>query len=149
MSKPSYAELLRDPRWQKKRLEVMQRDSFTCNDCGSSKHTLNVHHIHYIRGHNPWEYPSAGLVTLCEDCHSLKDNNLGDKIALEIFMCGFGEPFMANLMIGFHYLSQENIKEDEREIIEAVFSRILLDCEFRKVITKSYNNYLVKKRGAR
>lgn len=29
----TYYELLKDPRWQRKRLEVMQRANFECEDC--------------------------------------------------------------------------------------------------------------------
>jgi hypothetical protein len=70
MTKPSYWELLRDPRWQKKRLEVMQRENFTCEECGDVSQTLNVHHSYYEKGKSPWEYPSESLHCLCETCHS-------------------------------------------------------------------------------
>ena len=30
---------------------------------------LEVHHIDYINGALPWEYPDSWLQTLCEDCH--------------------------------------------------------------------------------
>lgn len=69
MEKKSYAELLKDPRWQKKRLEIMQRDNFTCQLCGSKSDVLNVHHKHYIEDRLPWEYEGVLLVTLCQDCH--------------------------------------------------------------------------------
>jgi 5-methylcytosine-specific restriction endonuclease McrA len=62
-----YSEKLRDPRWQKKRLEVMNRDNFTCLACGDSKSTLNVHHMYY--NGNPWDAHIDSLETLCETCH--------------------------------------------------------------------------------
>lgn len=65
----TYAEKLRDPRWQKKRLEIMERDGFVCRECGDKASTLNVHHGYYARGRSPWEYPDHHLVTLCEACH--------------------------------------------------------------------------------
>lgn len=65
----SYAEKLRDPRWQKMRLEIMQRDEFTCLACKSKTETLNVHHRYYEQGHDPWDYPDDALATLCETCH--------------------------------------------------------------------------------
>lgn len=67
--KPSYWELLRDPRWQRKRLEVMKRDGFCCRMCRDETKTLNVHHTYYERGLSPWEYPDGSLYTLCEPCH--------------------------------------------------------------------------------
>lgn len=66
----TYGEKLRDPRWQKMRLEIMQRDEFCCQKCFDSSSTLNVHHRYYVAGAAPWEYPADALVTLCEDCHS-------------------------------------------------------------------------------
>ena len=67
-----YYELLKDPRWQKRRLEIMQRDNFTCQMCGNgltSGVPLNVHHYVYHKGYLPWEYPDKDLITLCRDCH--------------------------------------------------------------------------------
>ncbi len=66
----TYAEKLKDPRWQKKRLEVLEREDFKCEWCGDSDNTLHVHHWYYDRGKDPWEYPAAHLSALCEDCHS-------------------------------------------------------------------------------
>lgn len=65
----TYFEKLRDPRWQKKRLEIMQRAGFACESCGDNESTLNVHHGYYERGLEPWEYKSNTLWCLCEGCH--------------------------------------------------------------------------------
>ncbi len=65
---PTYYEKLRDPRWQKKRLKIMERDNFTCLACGKDTGTLNVHHVHYAKG-DPWLTPDRFLMTLCEPCH--------------------------------------------------------------------------------
>lgn len=62
-----YSEKLKDPRWQRKRLEVMQRDNFTCLACADNARPLNVHHKKYSG--NPWEAPMDMLETLCETCH--------------------------------------------------------------------------------
>lgn len=66
----SYSELLRDPQWQKKRLEIMSRADFMCENCGDSEKTLAVHHKLYRRGAKPWEYEDHELICVCEDCHS-------------------------------------------------------------------------------
>lgn len=66
----SYTEKLKDPRWQKKRLEVMNRDNFTCQKCGATDKPLVVHHKTYERCFGrPWGCPDSDLITLCEDCH--------------------------------------------------------------------------------
>lgn len=67
----TYAEKLKDPRWQKKRLKIMQRDKFECWYCGDKESTLHVHHEEYI-GDNPWDTPNKHLLTLCEDCHEVE-----------------------------------------------------------------------------
>lgn len=64
----TYREKLKHPFWQKKRLEIMQRDNWSCKKCGSTVKTLNVHHLKYS-GENPWNAPDSDLLTLCEDCH--------------------------------------------------------------------------------
>ena len=64
-----YSEKLKDPRWQRKRLEVFQHAEFQCQLCGEDKKTLHVHHSKYD-GREPWEYPLSMLICLCEDCHN-------------------------------------------------------------------------------
>ena len=67
--KKNYSDLLKSPKWQKKRLEIMKRDKFTCKLCGDTETQLHVHHKKYISGNDPWDYDNKLLVTLCEDCH--------------------------------------------------------------------------------
>ena len=68
----TYSEKLKDGRWQKKRLEILERDAWKCQQCGDAAETgtiLHVHHKRYFHGCEPWEVPSTSLVTLCADCH--------------------------------------------------------------------------------
>lgn len=67
----SYAEKLKDPRWQKKRLEVLERDEWKCVYCGAEDKTLHVHHVIYLTKRAPWEYHHSFLQTVCVDCHEL------------------------------------------------------------------------------
>ena len=69
MTALTYSEQLRHPNWQRRRLEIMQRDDFTCQICQDTGATLNVHHKHYVKGRQVWEYEDHVLVTLCEACH--------------------------------------------------------------------------------
>jgi hypothetical protein len=64
-----YREKLRLPQWQRKRLEIMQRDDFRCQKCKDGTTTLNVHHKSYEWGRDPWDYPDSNLATLCQPCH--------------------------------------------------------------------------------
>jgi hypothetical protein len=65
----TYKEKLLDPRWQKKRLQILDRDNFTCQCCGDNTRTLNVHHKSYFN--NPWDVDNTELITYCSDCHLL------------------------------------------------------------------------------
>jgi hypothetical protein len=65
----SYADLLRDPRWQKRRLEIFERDQWTCQVCGATDRELQVHHLRYRKGRLPWDHPDEDLQTLCRPCH--------------------------------------------------------------------------------
>ena len=68
-----YMAKLRDPRWQKHKNEVLERDEYTCTWCGAGLNdgrNLQVHHGFYAKKYdNPWEYPKLSLFTLCEKCH--------------------------------------------------------------------------------
>lgn len=68
-SNNEFFAMYRLPQWQRKRTEIMQDANFTCQECGDSSTTLNVHHRCYIKGRKPWEYENHCLVCLCEPCH--------------------------------------------------------------------------------
>ncbi len=78
-----YKEQIKSPKWQKRRLEILQRDNFTCQVCGSSDKTLHVHHTVYENGNKIWEYDDNQLITLCEECHEYEhvlDNTITDAL---------------------------------------------------------------------
>ena len=66
----SYIELLKSPQWQKRRLEMLERAGWKCEECSASEKQLHVHHLLYEKGRKPWEYGDKLLRVLCEDCHS-------------------------------------------------------------------------------
>lgn len=82
-----FTDQYKHPNWQKKRLEILERDEFTCRDCGDTESTLHVHHIMYIYGRDIWDYDNAFYITVCDSCHkyihgtSSADfiNNLNEK----------------------------------------------------------------------
>lgn len=99
----SYLELLKHPLWQRKRLEIMKRDNFTCQKCGDQETMLNVHHKQYSKKCKPWEYSNHLLITVCEDCHlvieHLKNKVLIDEISI----------FKSNKIIFVNYCEIEEI----------------------------------------
>lgn len=70
----TYSEKLKDPRWQRKRLEILHRDDFTCQSCQDSKSEVHVHHRRYVKNKSPWEYDNGDYITLCKTCHDLITN---------------------------------------------------------------------------
>lgn len=65
----SYSEKFKDPRWQKKRLEVLEAKNWSCENCGAKEETLHVHHGHYEKGRNPWDYKDFVFHVYCDVCH--------------------------------------------------------------------------------
>lgn len=98
--RPTYYELLKDPRWQKKRLEIFQRDDWQCRWCFTGEVTLNVHHTYYQRGAAPWEYPDHALLTLCESCHAkITDRRrVLDQLIARITTVPFGADYLEQLI---------------------------------------------------
>ncbi len=78
-----YAQKLKNPLWQKRRLEIMQKANFKCEVCSRETRTLHVHHIFYVSGRDPWDYPDAVLVCLCDQCHKVEHDHLGIVSAVE------------------------------------------------------------------
>lgn len=64
----TYTKRLANPKWQRKRLHVLERDNFTCKKCGDTETELHVHHIKY-QSYNPEETDISLLDTLCSHCH--------------------------------------------------------------------------------
>lgn len=136
----TYSEKLKDPRWQKLRLEIMQLDNFQCQHCHSTTKTLNIHHVLYKRGAMPWEYEPSLLVTLCETCHEqvkwLKEKFaliVGGAIGPDIKACGicnalaFIKRFVENLK------SQESTPaltkcDDEPGLVVTITRELLEAC---------------------
>ena len=104
----SYSEKLKDPRWQKKRLEIFQRDDFTCRRCKCKDKTLHVHHNVYIDGiYDPWMYDDILLITLCGDCHKYEEANKEKAI----------DELMLSLRI---WLLTDDIKKIKKQILKKV-----------------------------
>ena len=65
----TYQDKLKDPRWQRKRLEILKRDAWCCQVCNDAKSTLHVHHLFYKNNLDPWDYNDKDLITLCDKHH--------------------------------------------------------------------------------
>jgi hypothetical protein len=65
----TYSDKLKNPKWQKKRLQVLDKANFICELCQDTDETLQVHHLKYLKGKEPWEYDLDNFKCLCESCH--------------------------------------------------------------------------------
>lgn len=72
----------KDPRWQRKRLEVLSFYEFKCMECGSTESQLHVHHPYYIKGKMIWDYEGHDLQCLCGRCH--KESHAIDSLIKDV-----------------------------------------------------------------
>lgn len=128
METKTYSEKLKDPKWQRKRLKILERDGFTCQACHDKENTLHVHHIIYFSDSDPWEYPDKLLTTLCENCHAVikeENRNLATLIMPHILIHGYDEAldfFCKHLMDNYLNIiieGHESIKEWNDELTKA------------------------------
>ena len=54
--------------WEPLRKATLRRDKYTCQGCGTTGQTLNVHHIAQLQYGGNSEL--VNLITLCNDCHA-------------------------------------------------------------------------------
>lgn len=121
----TYAELLRDPRWQKKRLEVLEDANWTCTRCHDDETELHVHHLRYRWNAKPWDYDLDELRCLCKTCHARETaawSLLKDKLMLEA-PASVLVPLVAGYMVGIGFLW------DQSE--EALSAKAMAESTFR------------------
>ena len=99
----TYRQKLLDPRWQRKRLETLQKAEFRCEACGDAESTLHAHHKRYIKGRDPWEYEERDLVALCENCHSgaHADRSTLERVLSAVDPMVFSDGQLAALLAGY------------------------------------------------
>lgn len=102
----TYSEKLESPLWQKKRLEIMNRDNWTCQHCGTKTTQLQIHHLDYWKGLDPWEYPADMLITVCKDCH--KEENIRFKHEQYLLQSFLQNGFLANDLLAFSTMVSTN-----------------------------------------
>ena len=87
----SYSKKLSNPQWQRKRLEILQRDKWMCTCCHDATNELQIHHLDYIPGIEPQDYPDDMLTTLCINCHNKEQGRekMETHLATTLKMKGF------------------------------------------------------------
>lgn len=135
----SYSEKLKDPRWQKVRLQVLSRDSWKCRSCDCADKTLHVHHSYYVAGRDPWDYPASALVSLCKDCHGteLEGGVVGaiegliesvvsrapEGSDIESLLLGIAVRF--DMLVGCEGVQRRRLTEEEWKVLERSISECI------------------------
>ena len=141
----TYAEKLKDPRWQKKRLRVLERDEWSCQICGDSESPLHVHHFIYEKGKDPWEAHDDMLTTLCESCHNYEHEN--EYLSIETInraMKGAGlfSEDIIEIALGFSLMKRFHV----HDVMASAISHALQTPEILRRITEEYFESLEKNR---
>ena len=143
MANPTYFEKLKDPRWQKKRLAILERDNWSCQQCGANESTLHIHHRVYRRGKEPWEIEDRLLVTLCESCHEVEKeqwNEYGSDL-IQMLKENFFGADISVIAGGFLNISMTRPSEVQASII----AWALQNEEVMNDLDKRYFKYLHEK----
>jgi hypothetical protein len=103
----SKSDEYKDVRWQKKRLETLERCNWTCQMCGGGNNdgvSLQVHHTRYPKDAPIWEVDDYYLTALCEGCHE-EVTNLKADIGSILHMPGMIGTFRALTLLALDHLA--------------------------------------------
>lgn len=145
--KSEYQKMLLDPQWQRKRLEILQRDNFTCQSCGNEEETLHVHHRYYVAGAKPWEYSDHALLTLCATCHEAETAStsiLKSSLLPGLFSTGMLAVDLSDLLLTL--VKEPKIDRLQSILLIRVIREALLNEEFRRTIWFAYRQLPDEKR---
>jgi hypothetical protein len=130
-----YRASFKDPRWQKRRLQILERDQWKCQKCGNTEEMLVVHHKWYgnardqesgeFRWRYPWEYEDQDLITLCDSCHQGEHEELSSieaDLVQILKQAGFMSDDMVNLATPFVGVNSEFDAKEITEVISGVLS---------------------------
>lgn len=138
----NYLQKLKDPRWQKKRLEILNRDEFACRFCYDTKSTLHVHHLQYSG--EPWEAKSEHLITLCEDCHESESTTrkvYEDALLKELKLSYFRGSDLVDIANGFNKMKPFHVPD----VMACVIGFALADHGIMSMLCDMYFKDLMSK----
>ena len=143
----AYSEKFKDPRWQKKRLEILKRDKFSCQVCFDEKSTLHIHHKYYEGFKDPWEYSDSCLITLCFECHEseqLEKKQYEHLLIKTLYNIGFMADDLREIASGF---SRFKIRHTNQVVASALSFFLSNKINHIKIIDDYFKN--LKKKNAK
>jgi hypothetical protein len=144
----TYSDKLKDPKWQKRRLSILNRDEWMCQKCYDNGSTLHVHHRRYSNEYkDPWDYPDNLLVTLCETCHQQETDQMNDtlKYLCDVFRERFFSEDILVIIKGLEQYSMPHMPD----VCATAISHSFSDPEESQRIVDLYFEYLLAKNGSK
>jgi len=133
--KSKYSKKYLDPKWQKFRLQVFERDNFKCVRCNSSEHTLHAHHTFYHDvDADPWDYNLESVLTLCEYCHAEEHRHVKSanyQLMQSLNATGISYKDKIKLMTAFSIV-RDKLPEDYWDVVVLFF----MDFRFYEIAKK-------------
>ena len=111
MDKETYSKYLSDPRWRKKRQEVLEQHNFQCDSCKAKKN-LQIHHKEYLPNRMPWDYSQSYYKVLCEKCHAMEHGLAYMEKKCKV--CGISISISYEYCFSCHKNLLSKIEEDKR-----------------------------------
>ncbi len=142
METKTYSEKLKNPRWQKKRLLIMQRDKFKCKLCKDEETTLNVHHLQYTEK-DVWNEPDKNLITVCEHCHIEVEKLKNDNVEFEkisIYKSNNWKGGSRIMFISFNKIVRMSIYNDDKSYVIGYNLQNEELSNINKIISKTIKN---------
>lgn len=72
----------RSSAWKRKRLHILRRDKYLCQDCiryGRRREATTVHHIKHADEYPQLAFCDDNLISLCEACHNKRHPEKGSR----------------------------------------------------------------------
>lgn len=118
----TYSDKLKDPRWQKKRLEMFDQFEWQCCNCKSKVNELHLHHKFYLPNRDPWDYEDHYFSVLCSSCHikeHKKKNPLYELIDSVLFNQLSDFDIYSELLSSVVEIAMNKFIKEEKEEAEA------------------------------
>lgn len=75
-------QIYNTPKWKQKRIRILKRDHYLCQECkkyGKRVDAQTVHHIKHVEEHPEFAFVDSNLVSLCNACHNKAHPEKGGK----------------------------------------------------------------------
>lgn len=145
MTRPAYLEKLKDPRWQKTRLQVFERDKWACQGCFDTDTTLHCHHRYYLPEKEPWEYPIEAFITLCADCHDAETQEM--ESVCKSLISELKKKFLYDDILTLAAAVHDMKLQSNQSVIASAYAHAIENKTMQKIIIEKYFEKIEKNNG--